>query len=186
MTNLEQNQEYLQYTQKAAGSEGELSRLSTLAEEQAKAESEVARLEAELAQARETLKDYAERQVPELMDSIGIEEFKTSTGLKIQVAETIRASISATNAPRAFAWLRGSGHAALIKREVKLTFGRGEDEKAEDTIRDLESKGLNPEDKSSVHPSTLSAFVKESLNAGTEIPLDLLGVHRQRVAKIKN
>ena len=43
--------------------------------------------------AREELRDIAERQVPELMDQIGIGEFKTTTGLKIKIDETIRASI---------------------------------------------------------------------------------------------
>lgn len=169
-----------------ATSTGELAELTRLAEAQAAAEAEVARLEAELTKARETARDYAERQVPELMDRIGMEEFKTASGLKIKVDETIRASITAANGPAAFAWLREHNHAALIKREVKVAFGKGEDEKADSLIKDLEDRGLIAEEKTAVHPSTLAAFVRENLREGREIPLDLLGVHRQRVSKIKN
>lgn len=186
MSNLEANNDFLEHVQQGATGEGELSQLSKLAEEQAKAEAEVARLEAELTKAREVARDFAERQVPELMDSIGIAEFKTATGLKIEVAETIRASITQANAPRAFAWLRENGHAALIKRALSVTFGKGEDDKAEAFAKELEDKGLDADDKTSVHPSTLASFVREKLRDGEEIPLDLLGVHRQRVSKIKN
>lgn len=170
----------------APTSGGELAQLSTLAEEQAAAEAEVARLEALLSAARDVARDYAERRVPELMDQIGMAEFKTASGLKIKVEETIRAGISVANAAAAFAWLREHNHAAMIKRAVALSFGKGEDEKADGLIKELEERGLHPDDKTSVHPSTLAAFVREKLRDGQEIPLDLLGVHRQRVSKIKN
>lgn len=174
---------YADFVQPAA-SEGELSQLARLAEEQARAEATVADLEAQLAKAREIARDYAERQVPELMDSIGISEFKTATGLKIEVAETIRASIPKALAPRAFDWLRRNGSAALIKRTISVGFSKGEDDKA-DALREELGDRFEFEDNSAVHPSTLSAFVREKLQKGDDLPLDLFGVHRQRVSKIK-
>ena len=41
------------------------------------------------------------------------------------------------------------------------------------------------DDVANVHPSTLAAFVREKLREGEELPLDLFGVHRQRIAKIE-
>lgn len=176
---------YLDYVQhQTAG--GELSQLTQLAEQQAAAQSKVADLEAQLNKAREELRDIAERQVPELMDRIGIGEFKTTTGLKIKIDETIRASIPKANAPLAFAWLKNNGHGSLIKRVVSVSFGRGEDEQAEQLVKKLNDElHFEAEDSASVHPSTLAAFVREKLRNGEEIPLDLFGVHRQRVAKIE-
>ena len=175
---------YLDYVQpQTAG--GELSQLTQLAEQQAAAQSKVADLEAQLNKALEELRDIAERQVPELMDQIGIGEFKTTTGLKIKIDETIRASISAMNAARAFAWLRENGHAALIKRTLKVDFGKGQDDDAEALAKELMEKGLDADDKTAVNPQTLAAFVREKLRDGQEIPLDLLGVHRIRISKIK-
>ena len=52
--------------------------------------------------------------------------------------------------------------------------------------KELEAKGLEADDKTSVHPSTLASFVREKLRDGQEIPLDVLGVHRQRISKIKS
>lgn len=177
------NADYLEYVGATTG-EGELTTLSNLAEEQAKAALAVADLEKQLEKAKEVYKDLAERQVPELMDSIGIQEFKTKSGLKIKIQETIRASISVANQERAFAWLRAGGYGALIKRNVSVQFGKGQDEAAGLLIEELEAKSLSVDDKSSVHPSTLSSFVKEKLTAGEEMPTDLLGVVRLRVSKL--
>lgn len=170
----------------APTSTGELAQLTKLAEEQARAEAEVARLEAELTRAKEAVRDLAEFRVPELMDRIGMQEFTTASGLKIKLNETIRAGISVANGPAAFAWLRGNGHGSLIKRTLKLEFGKNEDEQADQLARELREKGLDLEDKAAVNPQTLGAFVREKLRDGEDIPVELLGVHRQRVSKISN
>lgn len=177
------NADYLKYTAPVL-SGSELAQLSELAELQAKSEAEIADLEARLTKAREVHRDLAERQVPELMDKVGMSEFKTTSGLKIEVNETIRASISKAAAGGAFAWLKAHGHSALIKRLISVSFGKGEDEKADELKAQLNAYEVD--DVSNVHPATLSAFVREKLQKGEDIPLDLLGVHRQRVAKIKN
>jgi len=174
---------YLDYAQPSA-SGGELNQLQQLAEQQASAEAEIADLEAKLNKAREKHRDLAERQVPELMDQIGMTEFKTTTGLTIKVEEKIRASIPKAKAPLAFHWLKEHGHAAMIKRVVSIAFGKGEDEKAEEFCETLGEQHFEYDDKASVHPSTLAAFVKEKLENGDDIPLDLFGVHRQRASKI--
>jgi hypothetical protein len=44
---------------------------------------------------------------------------------------------------------------------------------------------LSIEDKTDVNPASLSAFVREELVAGRQVPEDLFNVHRQRKAKIK-
>ena len=173
--------DYLAYVQPTSG--GDLSRLQELAEEQARAEAEVARIEAELTRAREALTDIAERQLPELMDEFGLETFKTRSGLNIKIKEIIRASIPKARAASAFAWLKEHGHAAMIKRVLSVSFGKGEDEQAEELLEQLSSE-YEIDDKASVHPQTLSAWVKEKLERGDEIPLELFGVHRQRVSKI--
>lgn len=179
--------DYSQYTDAAlTGSKGvDMNKLQVVAEKQMAAEKKVARLAKELEDAQKELKAVAEIELPELMDSIGIEEFKTSSGILIKVDEVIRASIPKPRAGEAFMWLRDHDHAALIKRKVIVEFGKGEDEKAAALTAELSRKGLEVEDKSDVHAQTLSAFVRDKLSKGEDIPLDLFGVFRQRVAKVK-
>ncbi len=162
-----------------------LGELNDLAERQAKAEARVAKIEAELAAAQADLKDIAEKLLPDAMDALGIADFKTRSGLKITIDETIRASIPKARTLEAYAWLRAHNHEALIKRVVALAFGKGEDAKARETMQMLAEKGLKPQDVESVHAQTLGAFVREKLKKGDELPLDLFGVHRQRASKIE-
>lgn len=169
----------------SADSSDVLAKLGQLAEQQLAAEREVEDAERALAAANAKLDDLANRQIPELMDSVGMKELKTRSGLKVIIRETIRASISGERAPEAFAWLRDHNHASLIKRVISVAFGRGEDTKAADIVAAVEALGVHPDNKESVHPQTLSAFVKEQLEEGVDVPMDLLGVFRQRVSKIE-
>ena len=41
------------------------------------------------------------------------------------------------------------------------------------------------ENRKSVHPSTLKAFVREQIEMGKELPLDLLGVHIGQRSEIR-
>lgn len=185
--NADDGSAYLEYAQAAPEMRGDaLAQLTHLASEQARIAADILKDEEALSKKRDALRDIAEKQIPELMDSLNLTEFKTATGLKLKVEETIRASIPAALAARAFAWLKTHGHAALIKRDLKVSFGRGEDEKADALARSLAEQGFDADDKAGVHPSTLSAFVREKLRDGEEVPLDLFGVHRQRVSKIVN
>lgn len=166
-------------------SSGDLSQLHELAEQQAQAEAEVARIEAELNGAKERLKQIAEVALPAAMDELGLTEFKTTSGLIIVIAETIRASIPKARQAEAFDWLRARGHANLIKRQLSISFGKGEDELADKALDLLIAQHYDPEVKTEVHTQTLGALVREKLEAGEDLPLELFGVFRQRSSKIE-
>jgi len=175
--------DYTQYINNDSSAEVDLAQLQRLVTGQRNAQNEVERLESELAKAKEVLRDYSERQLPGVMDAIGIASFHTSDGLSVEVLERIHANIPANRAPKAFAWLRANDHGSLIKRTLTVAFGKGEDAEANKLYTDLASK-YRVKDDEKVHHSTLTAFVKEMLAHGEEIPLDELGVHRQRIAKV--
>lgn len=183
--NFDPNAGYLDYLKSDIEGGGDLSRLSALADMQAQQEAEVLRIEAELQKAKEKLTDLAERQIPELMDKVGMDEFKTKSGLVVKIDEKIRASIPKLKKPYAFAWLREHGNDSIIKRSLSVAFGRGEDDLANELCSRLSQEGFSIKDDESVHASTLTSFVKEKLQAGEDIPIDLFGVYRQRVSKIK-
>ena len=50
---------------------------------------------------------------------------------------------------------------------------------------DLETKGFHPESKTHIHASTLKAFVKERVENGKPIDLDLFGAFVAKTADIK-
>lgn len=164
-----------------------LSRLSGLAREQAHAEARVARLELELKEAKENLRDISERKLPNLMDDVGMETFTTQEGMEIRISTTIRGSINKSNEAEAFQYLEDNGNGSLIKRQFTVDFGKDEEERALEFSKMLsdDEKGFNVKSKKSVHPQSLSSFVREQLEKGVAIPMETLGVYRQRFSKVK-
>jgi hypothetical protein len=177
------NNDYEQYASEPTR-EGDLAKLALLAQAQLAAELKVNEAENALAQAAMALKAIAEHDIPDLMESLNLLEFKTTTGIHITVEEKIRASIPEERKPEAFAWLRKNKHDALIQRVVAVTFGKGEDSKATELLELLHQQKLQLSDKSSVHASTLAAFVREQLREGKDLPIETFGVFRQKASKI--
>lgn len=178
---------YSQYAEDTAPtSEDSLAVLSKLAVELSEADAEVARIEEELRKAKEKQKDISEYRIPQLMDEIGIEEYKTTSGLKLQVKETIHASVTKAKMTAASRWLDEHGHSALVKRKVLVEFDKDEEEEAQALYDELLNKDtrLRVGQDLTIHPSTLRAWVKEQLESGEDIDLDLFGVYRSRTAKI--
>lgn len=158
--------------------------LSVMADAQVAAEITLKNAEAEVQRAKEALRSISEDQIPEMMDKLDLEEYTPKGGRPIKILEKIRASIPKAKQPEAFGWLRAHNHSKMIKHKITCDFAKGEDDSAREMADILEDHGLEFSDSLSVHPSTLSAFVSEKLGNGEEIPLDLFGVFRQRIAKV--
>jgi hypothetical protein len=163
---------------------GDLEELALLAERLQEADLEVARAEEALRRAQKIQSDLAEHQIPEKMDEVGVETFRTKSGFTISVKETIRASIPAARKDEAFQWLEDHGHGGLIKRTVVVGFDREEEAQARNLVQQLGSEFENVKTDRKVEPSTLRAFIAERLRAEEDIPLALFGAYRQRVAKV--
>ncbi len=160
-----------------------LETLSELADRQWEAMQRVGRAEAVLKFAKQELVNISENLIPELMDTHNTLLHKTTTGLTVEVVTKMRAHISKERAPEAFKWLRDNGHGKLIKNvfvavpKDGLTAGQ-----VEDALQDI--SGLEYETVFKVHPATLTAFVNKQLEDGEDVDMKLLGVFRQRVAKV--
>mgnify|MGYP005744013839 FL=1 len=75
----------------------------------------------------------------------------------------------------------------IIKNEVKVTFGKGEDNKAGAFLDDAVSKGLSVDNKKTVHPSTLKAVIKDEMSQGkmSDKDLETFNVFSGTEAKIR-
>lgn len=179
---------YLAYQDESqtAGSSDKLELLSKLAEEQRDLEVKIAQEEERLGRLRDTLKEISERKLPELMDELKLEEFKTSSGLKIKISEKVRASIPAARMDEAIEWLDSHGHDKLVKRQFVILFNKDEEAWANKFQADLNKrkKPVNCTQKKDIHNRTLVSFVSGELKEGHELPLDLFGVFRQRVSSV--
>jgi hypothetical protein len=165
--------------------DSDLKKVGMLVRQQLVLEKRIADLEAELKMTTRELNEVSGELLPAALQEHGMTELKMHDGSVVTVATVISASISKERQPDAHEWLREHGHGDLIKNTVSLTFGRGEDDKADALLRELDAKGFDPEQKESVHAGTLKAFVKEQINEGREIPSELFGVYIGQKTTIK-
>lgn len=161
--------------------------LNDLVEEQLRTELEVAKLNEELNEANERLKELTETKIPDLMDILGTEEMKLISGLTVEISEKIRASIPKAREADTFKWMRDHEFGGLIRHNVIFDFSVGEDEISQKFLKHVaeEWSDLECAEKTVVHPSTLTAFAKKRLEEGEELPLELFSIFRQRVATVK-
>jgi len=166
-------------------SDGELNIVSNLAKKQLQLARQVATLEEDLKAKKEELRLTSEQELPDAMQAAGLNQIVLSTGEKISIGEFYNAHISKANQEVAYQWLVENGHEGLIKNEVLLKFGREESTVVDETVYALQSRGLSPEVRQSVHPSTLKAFVKEQFTSGNDIPTEPFGIYIGTKATIK-
>lgn len=129
-------------------------------------------------------KKIARTQIPDIMDELGMQSFKLADGSTLDVKTSINASISEDNKPAAFAWLTEHEKDGIIKTKVTSEFGKGEIEAAREAVKALTEAGFGAMLDQSVHPMTLKSFVKEQLEEGVNIPLEVFGVFEFKEAKI--
>lgn len=158
---------------------GDLQRAVQLAELLLELRDNVARCEAQLETAKADLRRVEQEDLPDLMAELGLETFRLKTGEQIDVRQEIDCNISADRRNMAHEWLVQRGFGGIIKTEVVVRFGRDEYAAAVAC-----ASNVGGEIVEKVHPSTLKAFIKEQMAAGTQIPFDLFGVHPYSKVKI--
>lgn len=163
-----------------------LERLMILAESAKTLASEITEAEVKLEELKGKHVKLTRVRLPELMETLGLESFKLKSGEVIEIKESVNASITEENKPRAWEWLEEHHFDGIIKSAVALSFGKDELDKAKELVTKLADMGFYTELTRSVHPMTLKSFVKERLEAGDAIPLDTFGVFEFKEAKFKS
>ena len=123
--------------------------------------------------------------IPTMMSEMGLSELKLQDGSHLKVSTSYKAHITEANKEMAFNWLRDNGLGDIIKNEISVSFGRGEDNKAAHYAELAKGQGLEPTQKLKVEPMTLKALVRERIEAGKEMPTEIFGVFSENKTTIK-
>ena len=154
--------------------------LKTLSDEVQKMEQitqEIELLEERVKDKKKDLEHISGEVIPTMMSEMGLSQLKLMDGSMIDVKPFYNATITQANKEAAFNWLRTNGLADIIKNEVVVSFGRGEDNKAAEYADLAKSQGLQPAQKLKVEPMTLKALVRERIEAGKEMPTDIFSIY---------
>lgn len=163
-----------------------LSALRQKADELKEFEDKLSQAEEEVGRLKDRVRQISQEELPDLMDEAEQTEVTTSSGDKIRMSVQVRANLSKAKA-EALGWLEENGHGDLIKRQFVISFDRDDEDWARQFSRDLakRKKPLNTKVERTVHPSTLTSFVKGLLEEGVAFPQETFGVFRQRFAEVK-
>ena len=136
-------------------------------------------LQDEIENAEESIKKLKEKanilsqfEIPQMMDQMNIKKLKLKDGETVEVGNFYSASILPEKQEEAFNWLRQNGRGDVIKNDITVTFGTGEDNKAMAYATLAKGQGYEPVQKVGVHPQTLKGIVRECHESGIEMPSD--------------
>jgi len=136
-------------------------------------EDEISNAEASIKKLKEKALQLSAVEIPAMMDEMQITKLKLKDGESVEVKKIYGASIPKDQQEAAFEWLRNNGLGDVIKNDITVTFGRGEDNKAAQYAVLARGQGFEPVQKIGVNPMTLKALVRECLESGQDVPTDL-------------
>ena len=149
-------------------------------------EDEIANLEEQLKNKKAEADDIGSRVIPELLAEQGLSEIKLADGSKVSVKKEFRCTLPKDISKRelAYKWLREQGLGDIIKNNVFVTFGKGEDDKAQQLLNLAADNGFEPEQKSDVAWATLTALFRERIESGLDMPSDVFSTWIKDKTKI--
>lgn len=170
-----------------SGASDKLTKIGELGDMMLRITGEIAELEARIDDKKRELNDVRSKHLPDLLREIGMTSFALSDGTTVELKDEIYPDIPASQREEAYEWLRQNGHGDLIKHEIKVSFGMGEDQDALAVRRLLveHDSPLNFSEKETVLPQSLKAWIKEQDRKGGDLPEHLIKVHRVTVAHMK-
>ncbi len=114
----------------------------------------------------------------------GISALKLADGSSVDVRKSYNCTIKKDEMESAYNWLRENQLGDIIKNEVSVQFGKGEDNKAEQLLDLAAREGYEPSQRSKVEPMTLKALYRERVEAGLDMPSQFFNIFIKDQTKI--
>ena len=133
-------------------------------------EDQIGNLEKDLKSVKEQADKISSEVIPNLLAEQGLSSLKLADGSSVDVRKSYNCTIKKDQMDLAYNWLRENGLGDIIKNEVAVQFGKGEDNKAEQLLGLAVQEGFEPSQKQKVEPMTLKALFRERIEAGLDMP----------------
>lgn len=179
----------------SAGPSDKLDALRNLVRELRDLEAESQSLEERLKEVNDRAARIKNTALVDLMDEAGVSSITippegNQPGYKAEAVPFYNANIAAgwsqEKRKAAFKWLDENGHGGLIKTVVTVPFPRELRKEVLKLAADLESRGITFSVGESVHPQTLTAWLRKQVEDGGNLPpLETIGAVIGRTVKIK-
>ena len=147
-------------------------------------EDQMLNMEKDLKKLKEEADKIGSEIIPNLLAEQGLSSLKLADGSSIDIRKSYKCTIKKDQVESAFKWLRDNGLGDLIKNEVAVQFGKGEDNKAEQLLGLAVREGYEPSQKQKVEPMTLKALYRERIEAGLDMPSEFFNTFVKDQTKI--
>ena len=147
-------------------------------------EDQMVNMEKDLKKLKEEADKIGSEIIPNLLAEQGLSSLKLADGSSIDIRKSYNCTIKKDQVESAFEWLRNNGLGDLIKNEVAVQFGKGEDNKAEQLLGLAVQEGYEPSQKQKVEPMTLKALFRERIEAGLDMPSEFFNTFVKDQTKI--
>ena len=149
-------------------------------------EDELVSLEEQVKNKKEEIDEISSRIIPELLAEQGLSAIKLADGSNVSVKKEFRCTLPKDEVKReaAYKWLRDQGLGDIIKNNIFVTFGKGEDDKAKQLLNLAAENGFDPQQKSDAAWNTLTALFQERVESGLDMPSDVFNTWIKDKTKI--
>ena len=161
-------------------------KLSTEVEKLQSIQNQIENLEAQVKDLKQDEKHFSCVVIPKLMEEMNLSSLKLKDGSELTVKQIYSATLKADKKAEGIHWLRDNGLGDIVKNNITVSFGQGEDNKAVDYAGLARSNGYEPIQEEKVHPSTLKVVMKEWKDKGREVPEELFNTFDGSQTYLKN
>jgi hypothetical protein len=147
---------------------------------------QISNAEASLKELKEQEKQLNNFTIPQIMEKMNLETLKLKDGSELSVKKVYSATMKADKKADCIQWLRNNGLGDIVKNEITVNFGQGEENKAAEYATLAKGQGYEPSQKEAVHAMTLKVTMEDWKNKGNEVPEDLFWTFDGNQTKIKN
>ena len=137
-------------------------------------------IQAQIQEAEKKLKDLKSDEkvqsgvvIPKLMEDMNLSSLTLKDGSEVSIKKIYSATIKADKKAEAYQWLRNNGLGDIIKNDITVTFGQGEENKALAYATLAKGQGFEPAQKEAVHAMTLKVTMEDWKSKGNKVPEDL-------------
>ena len=181
---------------------GDLSAIAALVNLLEEEKEKLTTQEEKVKRTKEDIRRIEAKELPELMESIGVAEFTTTEGGKVTIKAIIRASLPTLRAiaqqkdrnkqaemrdryQRGVAYLMENQAGTLVRNTLVADLGKDSDDLSATAVEILAGVGINAQAEQGVNANSLTAWVKERLEQGLEVDHDLFTVYSGQQAQLK-
>ena len=160
--------------------------LSTEVEKLQGIQKQIKDLEDRVKDLKEDEKYFSCNIIPKLMEDMNLASLKLKDGSELTVKKIFSATLKADKKAEGIHWPRDNGLGDIVKNNITVTFGQGEDNKAVEYAGLARERGYEPTQDEKVHHASLTVVMKDFKEKGNEIPTDLFSTFDGNQTKLKN